>query len=86
MKTKRAEIMTKLYAQQLEDYKRQALERKARKIEMLKKLQDNDNQNVLNKARLDEQNSQIINTQTIENMNRIIEEQNKATARISCIK
>ncbi|KAH9641132.1 hypothetical protein HF086_000780 [Spodoptera exigua] len=81
MKTKRAEIMTKLYAQQLEDYKRQALERKARKIEMLKKLQDNDNQNVLNKARLDEQNSQIINTQTIENMNRIIEEQNKATAR-----
>lgn len=85
MKTKRAHFMTNICAQQREEYKRQALQRKARKIEMLKKLQENDNQNVLNKARLDEQNSQIINTQTIENMNRIIEEQNRATARSAAL-
>lgn len=82
---KRAEIMTKFWTRQGEECNRRAMEFKARKLQMLKELQENDNLSVLNRARLDEQNCQIINTKAIENMNRILEEQNRATARLAAI-
>lgn len=85
MITKRAEFMTKFWTKQGEEYNKRALEFKARKLQMLKELQENDNLSVLKSARLDEQNCQIINTQTIQNMNRILEEQNRATARYAAI-
>ncbi|KAJ8714158.1 hypothetical protein PYW08_007778 [Mythimna loreyi] len=82
---KRAEFITKFWTRQSEECNRRALEFKARKLHMLKELQENDNLSVLKRARLDEQNCQIINTQTIENMNKILEEQNRATARFTAI-
>lgn len=85
MISKRAEFMTKFWTRQGEECNKRAMEFKARKLQMLKELQENDNLSVLNRARLDEQNCQIINTQTIENMNRILEEQNRATARFAAI-
>lgn len=85
MISKRAEYISKFWKKQGEDSQRRALEFKARKLRMLNELQENDNLSVLNRARLDEKNSQIIDTQTIDNMNRILEEQNKATARFAAI-
>ncbi|KAJ8723760.1 hypothetical protein PYW07_007740 [Mythimna separata] len=85
MITKRAEFITKFWTRQSEECNRRALQFKARKLQMLKELQENDNLSVLNRARQDEQNCQIINTQTIDNMNRILEEQNRATARFAAI-
>lgn len=85
MLSKRAEAMTKFGMIQAEKCQKSALDFKARKLQMLKILQASDNLTVLEKARLDEQNSQIVNTQTIENMNKILEEQNRATARFAAI-
>lgn len=85
MISKRAESMRNYWKKRNEESERRALELRARKLQMMKDLQDNDNLSVLEKARLDQQKSQMINKQTIENMNRILEEQNKATARFASI-
>ncbi|CAG9789427.1 unnamed protein product [Diatraea saccharalis] len=81
----RAEVMTKYWKKQSEESEIRALEYRKRKLLLLKGLKDNDNLSVLEKAKYDEQQSQIKNQQTIENMNRILEEQNKATARFAAI-
>lgn len=85
MISNRAESMRKYWMKQSEECERRALELRARKLQMLKELQENDNESVLEKAKLDQQKSQMINQQTIENMNRILEEQNRATARFASI-
>lgn len=85
MISNRAESMRIYWMKQSEECERRALELRARKLRMLKELQENDNESVLEKARLDQQKSQMINQQTIENMNRILEEQNRATARFASI-
>lgn len=85
MMANRAELMNNYWKKQSEESERRALELRKRKMQMLKELQENDNLNVLEKARLDQQQSQMINKQTIENMNRILEEQNKATTRFASI-
>ncbi|XP_049877819.1 mRNA export factor Gle1 [Pectinophora gossypiella] len=81
----RAEIMKKYWKKQSEECERKALEIRAKKLQLLKSLQENDNMNILEKARHDQQTSQLINTQTIENMNRILDEQNKATMRFDSV-
>lgn len=85
MLAKRAEVMATFWTRQGEVCDRRALELKARKFQMLKELKENDNLSVLNKARIDEQNCKIINTEIIENMNKILEEQNRAMARCTAI-
>lgn len=85
MLTNRAEVMTKFCNKQGEECKRKALESRIRKIELLKTLQENDNLSLLENAKLEEQQSLIIKRQTMENMNRILEEQDKATARFAAI-
>lgn len=85
MISNRAESMRKYWTKQIEECEFRARELRARKLQMLKELQENDNESVLEKARLDQQKSQMINQQTIENMNRILEEQNRATARFASI-
>ncbi|XP_050354398.1 mRNA export factor Gle1 [Nymphalis io] len=60
-----------------------SLEIRARKLQMAKQLRENDNMTVLEKARLDEQNCQMIYQKTIENKNRILDEQNKAIAAVT---
>lgn len=84
------EKMTAKYAEAMETYwkklcdesQRKTLELQVRKLQMIKKLKESDNMSVLEEAKLDEQKCQLINRQTNENINRILEEQNKATARI----
>ncbi|CAK1583822.1 unnamed protein product [Parnassius mnemosyne] len=85
MIAKRAESMRTFWKKQSEECERKTLELRARKLQMLKQLQENDNLSVLGKAKLDEQKCQIINKKTIENMNRILEEQNKATSRFASV-
>lgn len=85
MISNRVESMRKYWMKQSEECERRALELRARKLQMLKELRENDNESVLEKSRLDQQKSQMINQQTIENMNRILEEQNRATARFASI-
>ncbi|XP_034834031.1 mRNA export factor Gle1 [Maniola hyperantus] len=68
-----------------DEYKQKSLELKARKLQLVKQLRENDNLTVLEKTKLDEQKSQLINQQTKENMNRILEEENKSTARFASI-
>lgn len=85
MISKRAETMQRYWKKQTEECERKTLELKARKLRMLKELLENDNLTVLEKARQDEKASQIINKQTLESMNKILEEQNKATARFAAI-
>ncbi|XP_026494342.2 mRNA export factor Gle1 [Vanessa tameamea] len=80
-----ADTMQKYWKNQSDEWKRKSLELRARKLLMAKQLRENDNLTVLEKARLDEQNCQMINQQTIENMNRILDEQNKATVRFAAI-
>ncbi|XP_011561447.3 mRNA export factor Gle1 [Plutella xylostella] len=85
MIAKRAETMRTFWKKQSQECEKKTQELRARKLQMLKELQENDNLSVLEKAKLDEKNSQIINKQTIETMNQILEEQNKATARFAAI-
>ncbi|XP_072929756.1 uncharacterized protein Gle1 [Epargyreus clarus] len=85
MITERAEAIRTFGKKQSDECERKALELRARKIQLIKHLRENDNLSVLDKAKLDERNCQMINKQTIENMNRILEEQNKATARLASI-
>ncbi|XP_073950245.1 gle1 RNA export mediator [Choristoneura fumiferana] len=85
MLARRADSMRKYWTKQSQECERRAREAKERKIQMLRHLHDNDNLAVLEKAKLDEQNCQLINKQTIENMNRILEEQNNATARFAAV-
>ncbi|XP_053613860.1 mRNA export factor Gle1 [Plodia interpunctella] len=85
MIAKRAEISLKYWKAQSEECERRALERKKRKLLLLQQLADNDNQSLLERAKLDEQNTQLINRQTMDNLNRMLEEQNKATARLAAI-
>ncbi|CAH0400581.1 unnamed protein product [Chilo suppressalis] len=81
----RAEAMSRYWKKQSEECERRALEHRRRKLLLLKGLQDNDNLSVLEKAKFDEQQSHIKNQQIIDNMNKILEEQNKATARLGSI-
>ncbi|XP_059053268.1 mRNA export factor Gle1 [Achroia grisella] len=85
MISKRIEFMGKYWEAQSEQCERRALDRRNRKLQMLKQQQENDNLSLLERAKLDEQNTQVVNKQTIENMNKILEEQNKATARFAAI-
>lgn len=85
MTLNRAELMRNYWTKQSEESERRAPELRKRKLQMLKELQENDNLNVLEKARLDQQKSQMMNKQTIDTMNRILEEQNKATTRFASI-
>ncbi|KAJ2953421.1 hypothetical protein O0L34_g1010 [Tuta absoluta] len=85
MITNRAETMRKYWKKQTEDCERKALEIRAKKLQLLKDLQENDNRTVLERAKLDQQTSQLITSQTIENMNKILEEQNQATKRFSAV-
>lgn len=85
MIAKRAEYMKKYWTKQSEACERRALELKTRKQQMLKELQNKDNFDVLKKSKQDEQNSQYIHMKTMENMNRILEEQNKAASRFASI-
>ncbi|XP_041970130.1 nucleoporin Gle1 [Aricia agestis] len=73
------------WKKQSDKWKGKSLELRAKKLQMVKQLQENDNLNILEKTKLDEKKCQIINSQTIENMNRILDEQNKATARFAAI-
>ncbi|KAG6457682.1 hypothetical protein O3G_MSEX010438 [Manduca sexta] len=83
---KRAETMSNFFKKQSEQCERRAMEVRARKLQLQKELQMNDNLFVLEKAKLDEQKScTVVNRQTIDNMNKILEEQNKATARFASI-
>lgn len=84
MITSHADAMKKFSIKLSEECNRRTLEGRVRKMELLKGLQENDNSSLLEKAKLDEQQSQIIKKQTMENMNRILE-QNKATARFASI-
>ncbi|CAG4988279.1 unnamed protein product [Parnassius apollo] len=85
MIAKRTESMRTFWKKQSEECERKTLELRSRKLQMLKQLQENDNLSVLGKAKLDEQKCQIVNKKTIENMNRILEEQNKATSRFASV-
>lgn len=83
---KRAEIMNKCFQKYSEQRERRDMKYHKRKLQLQKDFHENDNLNVLKIAKLDEQNnSAMINRQTIDNMNRILEEQNKATARFAAI-
>ncbi|KPJ13921.1 Nucleoporin GLE1 [Papilio machaon] len=85
MIAKHTESMRTFWKKQSEESERKALEMRAKRLQMVKQLQENDNLSVLDKAKLDEKNCQIINKSTIENMNRILEEQNKAASRFAGI-
>ncbi|XP_045502729.1 mRNA export factor Gle1 [Colias croceus] len=86
MRAKHAETMRSYWKKQSEDYERKSLELRARKLQMIKQLKENDNMSVLEKAKLDEQKYQsFISRDTIENMNRLLEETNKATTRYANI-
>ncbi|XP_038207066.1 nucleoporin Gle1 [Zerene cesonia] len=86
MRAKHAEAMRSYWKKQCEDYERKNLELRARKLQMIKQLKENDNMLVLEKAKLDEQKYQsYISRDTIENMNKLLEETNKATTRFAHI-
>lgn len=68
-----------------EECQRRAMQCKDRKLQLLKEMKSNDNLNILEMAKLDEQRNPIIYTQALENMNKILEEHNKATARFASI-
>lgn len=76
--------MIKFWEKQKES-ERRILECKTRQLQMLKSYQENDNTYLLERARIDEKNCPILNTSTIEKMNRIFEEQNRAAARFASI-
>lgn len=83
---KKAETMNEYFKKQSEHCERKAMEIRAKKIQLQKELQDNDNLCLLEEAKLDEQKTGVmVNRQTIDNINRILEEQNKATARFAAI-
>lgn len=71
--------------QKQKELKQKELEFRTRKVQMAQQLQENDNLTVLERVRLDEQKYEMINQQTIDNMNRILDEQNKATIRFAAI-
>lgn len=83
--SKRAEAIGKPYKIKGEESQLRALHFIDRKKQMLKSLRENDNMTFLEMARQDEQNFEIRNTQAIDNMNKILEEQNKAVARFASI-
>lgn len=85
MISNRSETTKQFWKKQTEDYEQKALDFKAKKLQMLQLLQENDNLSILEQAKQDEKNCQYINTKTIENMKLILEEQNKATARFASI-
>ncbi|XP_028167101.1 mRNA export factor Gle1 [Ostrinia nubilalis] len=85
MITNRADAMKKFSIKLSDECNRRTLEGRVRKMELLKSLQDNDNSSLLEQAKQDELQSQILKKQNMENMNRILEEQNRATARFASI-
>ncbi|XP_022116551.1 mRNA export factor Gle1 [Pieris rapae] len=85
MMTNHAEAMDTYWKRQHDESQRKTLELRVRKLQMIKQLRESDNMSVLEEAKLDEQRCQLINRQTLENMNRILAEQNKATARFAQI-
>ncbi|CAG9565611.1 unnamed protein product [Danaus chrysippus] len=78
MVTTYSETMKKYVKKHNEECKRKLLELRAKKLQMAKLLRDNDNVLVLEKAKLDEKQCEMINQQTLDNMNRVLEEQKKA--------
>ncbi|XP_068619168.1 mRNA export factor Gle1 [Battus philenor] len=79
------ETMLNFQKKQNDECQRRALELQARNLQMLKQLRENDNMSVLDKAKLEENTYQIKNKKTIENMYRILEEQNKAASRFASV-
>ncbi|XP_023935950.1 mRNA export factor Gle1 [Bicyclus anynana] len=72
------------WKKQSDECKQQSLDLRARKLQIAKQLQENDNATVLEKTKLYEQKYQV-NHDTIENMNKILEEQNISTTRFASI-
>ncbi|CAB3248919.1 unnamed protein product [Arctia plantaginis] len=85
MLCKHAEATTQFWQIQAQECQKRTLLDKERKMKMYKSIQENDNTSLLEKARTNELNCPINNTDTIDNMNKILEEQNKATARFASI-
>lgn len=85
MISKHAEATTQFCQIQAQERQKKLLLAKERRMKMYKSIQDNDNMSLLEKARTNERNCPINNTQTIDNMKKILEEQNKATARFASI-
>ncbi|XP_045776324.1 mRNA export factor Gle1 [Maniola jurtina] len=85
MITSYADTMHGYWKKQSDECKQKSLELRARKLQLAKQLRENDNLTVLENTKLDEQKSQLSNQQIIENMNKILEEQNKSSTRFSSI-
>lgn len=83
MVEKRTETIEICRSKQTEECKRKILEE--RKLQLLNEMQANDNYFILEKARLDQQKCQMLHQQRLDNMNRALEEQNRAAARFSAI-
>lgn len=83
MVVNRTETLEKFRQKKTEECKRKTLE--LRKQQLFKEMQANDNCFILEKAKLDQQKSQMLDQQRIDTMNKALEEQNRATARITAI-
>lgn len=83
MVEKRTETLERCRRKQTEECKSKIFE--MRKLQLLREMQANDNCSILEKARLDQQKNDMLNRQRLESMNRVLEEQNKATARFAAI-
>ncbi|XP_050664141.1 mRNA export factor Gle1 [Leptidea sinapis] len=80
-----ADATQRYWKKQSDDSKRKTLDLRSKKIQLIKQFKENDNMSVLEKVKLDDNKCKIINRQTIENMNKILEEQNKASIRFTSI-
>lgn len=83
MTEKRAETIERCRQKLLEENKKKMAD--CQKLQLLKEVYANENFSILEAAKLEEQQYQILNRQRVENMNRVLEEQNKATARFAAI-
>lgn len=83
MVVKRTETIQRCRQKLLEENKSKIAE--MRKLHLQKELYANDNVSILENARLEQHKSQMLNKQRVENMNRVLEEQNRVTARFAAI-
>lgn len=78
------DTMQGYWKKQSDEFKKKSSELRARKLKMAKHLQENDNVALLETAKLDEQKCQL-NRQPIDNLNNLLEEENKSTTRFASI-
>lgn len=83
MVDKRTETIERCRRKQTKDCERKILE--MRKLKLLQEMQANDNYSILEKARSDQLKCQMLHQQRIDDMNKALEEQNRATARFAAI-